>query len=89
LGELDAPAPDPDVSRHTEGALERATEVADAEVEGRSKILDDDFAGKVGVDMCCEPSRLPAREAPAQDLPWANVVGLPGSSRFRTSVQER
>jgi len=44
----DAPAPDPDVSRHTEGALERATEVADAEVEGRSKILDDDFAGKVG-----------------------------------------
>jgi hypothetical protein len=73
LGELDAPAPDPDVSRHTEGALERATEVADADVEGRSKILDDDSAGKVGVDMQREPSRLPVREAPAQDLPSRSI----------------
>jgi hypothetical protein len=33
LSELDAPLSDPDASRHTEGALERATEVTDADIE--------------------------------------------------------
>jgi hypothetical protein len=86
LGELDAPARDPDASRHTESALERATEVADAEIEGGSKILDDDLAGKIGVDMRRKPSRLPGREAPAQILSRASVAGLPGSSPSRMPV---
>jgi hypothetical protein len=33
LGKLDAPLSDPDAGRHAEGALERATEVTDAQAE--------------------------------------------------------
>jgi hypothetical protein len=61
LGELDAPLSDPDASRHTKGALERATEVTDAHVERRRKFFDDDLATEVGIDMRRETSRPPSR----------------------------
>jgi hypothetical protein len=89
LGELDAATRDPDASRHTESALERTTEVADAKVEGRSKILDEDLAGKIGVDMYRKPSRLPGREASARGLPRTSVAGLHRSSASRMPIQDR
>jgi hypothetical protein len=63
LRDFDASTRNPGASRHTEGALERATEVADADAEKRGEIPDWNRGRKIRVDMYDEPMRLPGREA--------------------------
>jgi hypothetical protein len=64
LGNFDASARDPYVSGHAEGALECATEVADADTHERREILDVDLRAKVGVDVRCKAPGPPGRKCP-------------------------
>ena len=89
MRDFNASASDPDASRHTEGAFERPTEVTDADVQRRREVLDDDLAGKVGIDVRRKSSRLPRRETAALDLSRDSIAGLPGNPRFRMSVKQR
>ena len=51
--------------RHSEGALECAAEVADADIQKRREILDVDLRAKIGVDVRCKATRLQGRKSPA------------------------
>jgi hypothetical protein len=90
LRDFDTSTRNPGASRHTEGALERATEVADADAEKRGEIPDWNRGRKIRVDMYDEPMRLPGREAATLYSCCSTLAGALGSCwRTRMRVEER
>jgi hypothetical protein len=83
LRDLDAPTSDPGASGHAKGALEQATEVADADADKCSQIPDANLAGKVGVDMYPKLSHLPGSKATTPNRRCSRAVAS-HSSKPRT-----
>jgi hypothetical protein len=76
LGDFNPSTCNPCVRGHAKGALERATEVAGADVQKCREISDANLAGKVCVDVRCEPPRLPGRKAAARESSCSLASGV-------------